>query len=302
MFAKIFEQIFDSSIANDHVVRQQFMDLMVLADRNGVVDMTPEAISRRTNVPLETVVYALSELEKTDPSSRSKEEDGRRIVRLDSHRDWGWQIVNYEHYRRIQDEEARRAYFRDYKRQYRSSLKSTSCLGQSKTVSDRLRKSAMSRQAEAEADKDKVQNPSGSLRSPVRNKSSQPPKKKDQGLLSTSKRKPLKKQVRGEQLLSNNTHDNRHQPFKEQVFHQWEFFHPSTKCPWGGADAKALSDMLKASLDLTLDEFSRLLENRSRSEINISDLPRTWLRTLVKFSSGPLDRFQQPIGGTQRQL
>jgi hypothetical protein len=41
-------------------------------------------------------------------------------VPIDSHRSWGWQIVNYEHYRNLRDEEARRAYFRDAKREQRS--------------------------------------------------------------------------------------------------------------------------------------------------------------------------------------
>ena len=123
VFAKIFAQIFDSSIASDYVVRHVFMDLLVLADREGVVDMTLDAISRRTNVPEEMVAHAIAELMREDRKSRSHEEDGRRIVPIDSHRDWGWQIVNYEHYRNIRDEEARRTYFRDKKREQR--LKST---------------------------------------------------------------------------------------------------------------------------------------------------------------------------------
>lgn len=126
VFAKIFAQIFDSSISADYVVRHVFMDLLVLADRDGVVDMTLDAISRRTNVPEEIVAHAIAELMKPDRASRSHEEDGARIVLLDSHRDWGWQIVNYDHYRQIRDEESRRAYFRDKKREQRLSKKSTS--------------------------------------------------------------------------------------------------------------------------------------------------------------------------------
>lgn len=116
MFAKVFSQIFDSSIAESHEVRHIFMDLLVLADATGVVDMTMHAISRRINVPLESVKLALEKLASPDPLSRSAKEEGRRIVLIDSHRDWGWQIVNYEHYRKTQDEEARRSYFRDYRK------------------------------------------------------------------------------------------------------------------------------------------------------------------------------------------
>jgi hypothetical protein len=120
VFAKIFSQIFDSSISSDHVVRHVFMDLLVLADRDGVVDMTLDAISRRTNVPEEMVAHAIAELMKDDRKSRSHEEGGRRLIPIDSHRDWGWQIVNYEHYRNIRDEEARRTYFRDKQREHRA--------------------------------------------------------------------------------------------------------------------------------------------------------------------------------------
>lgn len=105
------------------MVRHVFMDLLVLADRDGVVDMTTDAISRRTNVPEEAIIRAIAELSKPDRKSRSHQEDGRRLILLDSHRDWGWQIVNYEHYRNIKDEEARRTYFRDKQREHRAKGK-----------------------------------------------------------------------------------------------------------------------------------------------------------------------------------
>ena len=151
MFAKIFSQIFDSSIASDHLVRHVFMDMLVLADRDGVVDMTSDALSRRTNVPLELITYALQKLSEPDSSSRSRDEEGRRIVLIDSHRDWGWQLVNYHHYRNLLDDEARRAYFRDRKREQRKREKSV------KNVLDsqkRPMKSTKVTQAEAEVDTD----------------------------------------------------------------------------------------------------------------------------------------------------
>lgn len=97
-----------------------FMDLLVLADMDGVVDMTLEAIARRTNVPIEQVTRCIGYLSQPDPKSRSAYEHGARIKLIDSHRDWGWQIINYAHYRELRDEESRRAYFRDYKRKQRA--------------------------------------------------------------------------------------------------------------------------------------------------------------------------------------
>ncbi len=126
MFAKVFGQIFDSSIADDYNCRRMFMDLLVLADSDGAVDMTPDAISRRTNVPIEEVVKYVKELSQPDEKSRSKLEGGRRIIPLDSHRDWGWRIVNYNHYRKIRDEAARREYFRDKQREHRKNKRNMS--------------------------------------------------------------------------------------------------------------------------------------------------------------------------------
>lgn len=162
VFAKIFAQIFDSSISADYVVRHVFMDLLVLADRDGVVDMTLDAISRRTNVPEAIVSHAIQELMREDRKSRSHEEDGRRLVAIDSHRDWGWQIVNYEHYREIKDEEARRTYFRDKKRAQRALrvTESPSSVTQplrptvSNSVKDIPIESNKVTQGEAEADTD----------------------------------------------------------------------------------------------------------------------------------------------------
>lgn len=123
MFAKIFSHILDSSIAEDYLVRLVFEDLLILADRDGVVDMTPRAISARTNVPLEVVERGLAALSAPDLHSRNPKEDGKRILPLDDHRSWGWKIVNYDEYRKIRDDEARRSYFREYQKNRRASLK-----------------------------------------------------------------------------------------------------------------------------------------------------------------------------------
>lgn len=123
MFAKVFEQIFDSSIAEDYHVRLVFEDLLTLADIDGVVDKTPEALARRTNVPLDIIKKAITVLESPDPRSRRKENEGRRIIRLDDHRDWGWLIVNYDYYRNLASEEQRRAKTRERVNKYREKTR-----------------------------------------------------------------------------------------------------------------------------------------------------------------------------------
>lgn len=121
MFAKVFDQIFDSSIAENYQHRHVFMDLLVMADSDGVVDKTAEAIARKANVPLEIIQEAIAALSGPDTRSRTPHEDGRRLLPIDERRPWGWQIVNYHHYRAIRDEEARREYWRTYKQAERES-------------------------------------------------------------------------------------------------------------------------------------------------------------------------------------
>lgn len=120
MYGKIFRQIFDSSIAEDWQVRCVFQDMVVLANEDGVVDMTVQAIARTTNVPLQIVQRGICELEKVDPQSRSGLDDGARIKRLDDHRDWGWRIVNYNKYRLIATEFERRELNRQRMADYRN--------------------------------------------------------------------------------------------------------------------------------------------------------------------------------------
>ena len=126
MYAKVFEQILTSSLAENYQVRHIFMDFLVLADKEGIVDMTRGAIARRLNLPLRLLTSALSALEAPDPASRSPEADGRRLVRLDPHRDWGWQIVNFKAYDKIRDEDARRENNRRYQAEHRARLKAES--------------------------------------------------------------------------------------------------------------------------------------------------------------------------------
>ncbi len=121
MYAKIFLKIFDSSIAEDWEARIVFQDMLILASRDGVVDMTHESISRRTNVPIEIVKESITKLEAPDPKSNTPEDDGRRIERIAGHKDWGWKILNYGRYRDIKNSEEMRASNRERQKRWRDS-------------------------------------------------------------------------------------------------------------------------------------------------------------------------------------
>jgi len=115
MYGKVFRQMYKGSMSRQGweaiVTMQQFI---VMADRHGTVDMTLEAIAAETTIPLEVLQKGVEILSRPDPGSRTPDEDGRRIVLLDNRRDWGWQLVNYATYRKMQSDEDRREYQRQY--------------------------------------------------------------------------------------------------------------------------------------------------------------------------------------------
>lgn len=123
MYAKIFQKIFDSSIAEDWQLRVVFQDMLILSNRDGIVDMTHESIARRTNVPLGLVRECIKRLESPDPKSHTPEDEGRRLERLESHRDWGWRIINFERYRAIKNLEELRQQTRERVRRWREKQK-----------------------------------------------------------------------------------------------------------------------------------------------------------------------------------
>lgn len=100
MFTKVFQSIHDSSIMEEEpITRLVFYDLLAEADENGHVDMTLPALARRCNLPTDAVEKAIHALSSPDPISKSKTEDGRRIVPIENGRTWGWKLVNYAKYR-----------------------------------------------------------------------------------------------------------------------------------------------------------------------------------------------------------
>lgn len=119
-FAKVHSSLWDGTLGQRPDVWPLFVFLLCNADARGRVDMTPEAISARSGLSLEVVRLGLVHLESEDAGSRSPVEGGRRIVRLDTHRDWGWRIVNYQRYREIRDPDERRRQTREAMRRHRS--------------------------------------------------------------------------------------------------------------------------------------------------------------------------------------
>jgi len=119
VYGKIFDTIYDGTLVESWQALVTFQQMIVLADADGVIDMTPRAIERRTGIPLEVIEEGIRVLERPDPDSRTPDDQGRRIARLDGHRSWGWYLVNHEKYRKLQDSETVREQNRERKRRER---------------------------------------------------------------------------------------------------------------------------------------------------------------------------------------
>ena len=92
MYGKIFKSIYDGTLADHWQALITFQQMIVLCDSEGIIDMTPAAISRRTGIPLEHIDEGIKFLEKPDPHSKTTDEDGRRIVLIDDHRPWAGEL------------------------------------------------------------------------------------------------------------------------------------------------------------------------------------------------------------------
>ena len=91
-----------------------FQQMIILADKDGTIEITPAALSAITSIPIDIIDSGIAILEAPDANSRTPDEDGRRIIRINPERPWGWHITNYAHYRAIRTAEDRREYHKAY--------------------------------------------------------------------------------------------------------------------------------------------------------------------------------------------
>lgn len=125
MYGKLFMSIYDGTLVEDWRALITFQQMIILCDSDGILDMTPHALQKRTGIPIEHIKAGIEILENKDPYSRTPKEEGRRITRLSHERPWGWVIVNHKHYRDLRTANERREYMREYMREKRAKDKLT---------------------------------------------------------------------------------------------------------------------------------------------------------------------------------
>lgn len=120
MYVKLFSSLYQGTLRGRSDEILVFTNLLAHADQHGIVDKHYKAIAEETGLSLKRVRTALGNLESPDAESRSPELEGRRIVKMDEHRVWGWKIVNYGKYRAIRNEDDRREQNRMAQERWRS--------------------------------------------------------------------------------------------------------------------------------------------------------------------------------------
>lgn len=91
--------------------------------------------------------------------------------------------------------------------------------------------------------------------------------------------------------------DPRHTPFKKLLAEYWKYKNPANpEMPWDKPEAGQLGNLLKASPNLTVEQFRLLLRNRAKSEVAHGDRVHTWLANITKFSE-PINQYGKPKNG-----
>ena len=123
MYAKLFASMYQGTLRGHSHGLLVFTNLLAHCDAAGFVDIHPRAIADETGLEVPEVIAAIDYLEAPEADSRSCEFEGRRIVKIDDHRSWGWHVVNYLKYRQIRSEEDRRLQNKTAQEKYREKQK-----------------------------------------------------------------------------------------------------------------------------------------------------------------------------------
>lgn len=99
------------------------------SDGQCYVELNPTLLGAIFSTTVPEIMGALETLEAPDSASRTKADDGRRLVLLDEHRHAGpmqYRVVNGAKYRAIRDEEERRKQNREAKQRQRAHVSNVS--------------------------------------------------------------------------------------------------------------------------------------------------------------------------------
>jgi len=118
-YAKLDSEIIRSSIwADPPPTRVLWITMLAMKDQNGFVATSRSGLMRAANISAEEFDRAVNTLESPDPDSRTPDNDGRRVSRMEG----GWLVLNNNKY--LLPEDVKRAQNKErVERHRRSKLK-----------------------------------------------------------------------------------------------------------------------------------------------------------------------------------
>lgn len=121
MFGKHYETMYTGSMVGAGALAFAVMGWVIAKQRpsrefGSVVEINPKLLAFIIGEKEEDVEKEVEKMCQPDPHSRSKEEEGRKLVRLEQ---FNYRVVNGAKYRAMRDEEKRREYDRERKRENR---------------------------------------------------------------------------------------------------------------------------------------------------------------------------------------
>ena len=233
-FTKLFSSITESTIWIESAnVRLVWITMLAMSDSKGRVWASVPGLANRARVPVEDVEEALHKFTSPDKYSRTPDNDGRRIEKIDG----GWRLLNHAKYRALRDEEA----IKESKRAYintRRAKEKASTVEECRTPENSVASSRANAEADSEANAETVL----PLRQP-----SVPATPPPEGTVSAySKPKPPRPP---------STADPRHAEFVRIFADEYAEATGQPYAMAGGKDGQQLQTLLKTLKDLTADAW-----------------------------------------------
>jgi len=117
MYGKSYESMYSGSLIGAGMNVFAVWNYIITMARGGCIEVNPKLLAFTLGGTEEDVDSALKFLQRADPISRSKAEDGRRIIKEGQ---FQYKVVNWELYQKIKSEEDRREYNRRKQAEYRA--------------------------------------------------------------------------------------------------------------------------------------------------------------------------------------
>lgn len=108
-YTPVFGSVFTGTLHGRWPDTGLWLCLLAMSNKHGEVDCTPQYIASATGLEVAEVTACIERFMQPDAYSRSRGEEGRRLIPLDSSRPWGWKIVNHSVYRERARKQARQA-------------------------------------------------------------------------------------------------------------------------------------------------------------------------------------------------